>query len=103
MTTGEPLFHGFPRTAAGRAAARSWLESDEPHEDALKRFYDAVGPSGALPRPYRGKPNKHGVRGLSYSEKIDTWTGEFYQRGERLVYRSKDRFEVEMWLMTKQS
>lgn len=103
MITNKELWNGFPRTPAGRSAAREWLESGEPYEDALERFKRSVDPSGAPLRAYRGKPNKYGIRGLSYSEKIDTWTGEFYHRGERLVYRSKDRFEVEMWLMTKQS
>ena len=90
------LWHGFPRTPEGRRAAHDWLDSGEPHEDHLKAFYESPASTTGS---YRGKQNKHGVRGLSYSEKTGRWTGEVYLRGDRKVFRSKDRFEVEMWLL----
>lgn len=96
----DKLFHGFPRTPEGRKAAREWLSSGIPHEEALRSFERSLSP---LTRSYRGKPNKYGVRGLSYSSKESLWTGEFYERGKRLTKRSKDRLTVEMWLLSKHS
>ena len=99
------LFHGFPRTPEGRIAARQWLTFGGSHEEALRVFYEREAKEAQIDmvqRP-RGKPNKHGVRGLSYSEKTGLWTGEVYIRGVREVFRSHDQFAVEVWLAERQA